>query len=297
MSVAPAEDGIEEPLGTKDKYWVVRQSDETDWLWKQAREVDGRVLGEDWAEWIVHHVGTALGVPTAHVLPATSGGRRGIVSCRTNDPGRGERLDHGNSLLREVVAGYNSAATRENPDYTVQNIQLALRDAGAPFTFDGPTDMDGFDVWAGYVLLDAWVAGRDRHHENWAVISMPSFRTLSPSFDHGNALGFQETAEKLTRLNADAAGLSRWLGKGRSHHFRGRPALVDVAFEALGCASETAQRFWTERLQSVDMGLVADIVQTVPSELMSEAARTFAINVLQENRERLIRGNPVSSDR
>ncbi|WP_137750571.1 hypothetical protein [Microbacterium sp. SGAir0570] len=287
VEVASADEISGEPLGTKEKYWVVNPEDESVWLFKFAREGQGRTLGEDWAEWLVHHLATCLGVPTAQVMPARCDGRRGIVSRRTNNPEAGQRLDHGNSLLVEVVPDYESARKRENPGYTVAAVQQALRSATAPPTFTGPSEMDAFDVWAGYLLLDAWVAGRDRHHENWGVISSTEGRALSPSFDHGNALGFQETSSKLARLNDDLELRSRWLDRGRSHHFAGRPSLVDLAKEALNLASPVARQHWGRQMQSIDLRQVAGIVYEVPTDTMSEAARTFALNVLLENRERL----------
>ena len=148
--------------------------------------------------------------------------------------------------------------------------------------------MDAFDVWCGYLVLDAWVAGRDRHHENWGVISDSAGRNLAPSFDHGNALGFQETEKQMQRLGGDRVGLQTWVNRGRSHHFAGRPKLVDLVQEALGIASVDAREYWMHRIKCVDMERASAIVRTVPTDTMSEVAHRFALNILEENRERLI---------
>lgn len=84
--------------------------------------------------------------------------------------------------------------------------------------------MPGF----GYLLLDAWVAGRDRHHENWAAIEHAGELRLSSSFDHGNALGLQEPEDRVEELATDADRLLVWVERGRSHHFDGRPSLVGL---------------------------------------------------------------------
>lgn len=118
-SWSPDED--EEPLGSKEKFWV-RDASRVRWLFKFARTSDdGFVSGEDWAE-----------VPP-------------------------------------------------------------------PLNRVGPDDMDGFDIWAGSLFLDAWVAGSDRHDENWGAVTDGSVVRLAPSFDHGNALGSQVPALKPTR--------------------------------------------------------------------------------------------------
>lgn len=288
VAVELADEIADEPLGTKVKFWVVDPADQSVWLFKLARVRHGRTLGEDWAEWIVHHLARELGVPSADIRPALCDGRRGIMSRRINDPSIGERLELGNSLLTEVVNNYDSAKKRENPQYTVRAVKKALKSCDAPRGFTGPASMSAFDVWSGYLLLDAWVAGRDRHHENWGVVSSNEARKLAPSFDHGNALGFQETDAQVRRLGADREGLQTWLNRGRSHHFAGRPPLVDLAREALAAASSEARAYWSQQIKGLDFERVRTIVRTVPTSAMSEVTHRFALNILEENRERLI---------
>ncbi len=43
------------------------------------------------------------------------------------------------------------------------------------------------DVFVGYLMLDAWIANQDRHHENWGAISLNDGLHLAPTFDHGAA--------------------------------------------------------------------------------------------------------------
>lgn len=69
-----AEETDDEPMSTKEKFWVTDQNDHP-WLFKFAREHHGVVRGEDWAEWIVHHLAELIGIPTATVRPATCRGR------------------------------------------------------------------------------------------------------------------------------------------------------------------------------------------------------------------------------
>lgn len=212
-------DDVDEPLGTKDKFWV-QESNGTKWLFKFAREKRGVVRGEDWAEWLVHGLANLMGVPTACVRPATSDRRRGIVSRSvvTSD----QRLEHGNELLALVDPAYDVKAARRNEGYTVTAVRMALDGVGAPASNQDLEHLSGFDVWTGYVVLDAWVAGRDRHHENWAAVRDSEGRWLAPSFDHGNALGFQEPDGNRAELADHTGRLLTWSKRGRSHHFAGR---------------------------------------------------------------------------
>lgn len=55
-------DEVDEPLGTKDKFWV-QDRDGTKWLFKFARERQGVVRGEDWAEWLTSGLGMSFWTP------------------------------------------------------------------------------------------------------------------------------------------------------------------------------------------------------------------------------------------
>ncbi len=90
-------DEDEEPLGSKEKFWV-RDAAGTRWLFKFARtSSDGFVSGEDWAEIATSSIATLLGVPTAPVRLAHCEGRRGTMS-RSIVP-KGWTLVLGNEIL------------------------------------------------------------------------------------------------------------------------------------------------------------------------------------------------------
>ena len=283
----------DEPLGTKEKFWVDIKGDRRKWLFKFARVVNGDVRGEDWAEWIVHNLAEATGIPTAEVRPAECAGLRGVVSRLITDPGLNQRLVHGNSLLAEAGTGYDPGIQREIPGYTVEAVRSALQPVGPPRGRKDLSQLSGFGVWAGYLLLDAWVGGRDRHHENWAVVSDAVSRTLAPSFDHGNALGFQEGDARKQRCLDDADQLLRWAKRGNPPHFSGKPELVDLAHRALSMASPEARGHWHQALSSADETLARSIVKSVPRDVMSEVSGNFVVALLASNRKRLLDGYPA----
>ncbi len=275
-----------EPLGGKDKFWITGP-DGSRYLFKFARcDPDGtNVRGEDWAEWAVHQLAQLIGVPTAVAVPATFRGRRGILSrALWRTP---EQLIHGNELLAKVDPGYDAAEPRQNAGYTVEAVHVALADVAAPQ--GAPPILFGFDAWAGYLVLDAWVAGRDRHHENWAVIERSGSLRLAPSYDHGNALGFQESEQRIVELAADDAQLARWCRKGTSFHFAGRPALVDLADAALELAGSAVEAYWRSKLGAVTVDQVSAIFEAIPDTVMSEHGRMFRVRLLTYNQERIVR--------
>ncbi|WAX56206.1 hypothetical protein M6B22_16925 [Jatrophihabitans cynanchi] len=275
----------DEPLGTKEKFWVTDPGGKR-WLFKFTRVVHGAVRGEDWAECLVAELARLVGVPTAAVRLATCGGRRGVLSRSV--VGEGERLEHGNELLASLDPGYDREAPRENPGYTIEAIKAALNGIAAPRDIHEFADLTAFDTFAGYLMLDAWVAGRDRHHENWAAIRSETGRWLAPSFDHGNALGFQESDENRRRKLDAPDGVRLWAERGRSQHFAGRPPLVRLAGDGLALAAPRAAAFWRARLEAVTVADVENAVNFVPQELLSVVGRSFCTRLLLVNRERLL---------
>lgn len=278
----------EEQLGTKEKYWV-RDPAGTSWLFKYARVRDGVVRGEDWAEWLAHQLGELIGVPSAEVRPASHGDKRGVLSRSL--VAADCRLEHGNELLRRVDPEYDPELSRPNPRYTPEAVRQCLDDVLPPEGRDDLTWCTAFGVWCGYLVLDAWIGGRDRHHENWAAVTSGTQRWLYPSYDHGNCLGFQETDAKRQACVEHPDQLTTWARKGRSHHFAGKPSLVAVAQEALAMANPAVRSYWQERLAAVEHTTLAELVQCVPSVIMSDPARSFCVELLTLNRRRVLDGD------
>ena len=50
-------------------------------------------------------------------------------------------------------------AFRRNLGYTVGAVRMSLEGVEPPLGSPDLEQLSGFDVWAGYVVLDAWVAG------------------------------------------------------------------------------------------------------------------------------------------
>lgn len=278
---------MDEPLGTKEKFWV-RAADGQEFLFKYARVSHGRTMNEDWVEWAVHRLAMLLSIPTAIAIPALHYGRRGVLSRSILAPG--DRLIHGNELLARSDPEYDTQVARENSRYTVEAVHDALDGIAPPPSCPAPI-RTAFDAWAGYLVLDALVAGRDRHHENWAMIDRDGQLHLAPSFDHGNALGSQEPDSKAQTLTDDDAKLTAWARRGRSHHFAGRPRLVSLASAALDTADPGTREYWRSALAEVTDAEIVSLLRQVPEQYLSDIGRTFRVKLLIHNRERLLHGD------
>jgi hypothetical protein len=156
---------------------------------------------------------------------------------------------------------------------------------------DPPAGIDGLSAWevfAGYLVLDALIGNTDRHQENWAVIANHSHRRLSPTFDHASSLGFQlddrDRAERLATKDRNRTP-EAYADRARSR-FEGHPTPVEVAIECLGTLRASARDLWLGRCQDIDA--IMQPIDSVPEHRMSQPARQFASRVISRNCMRLM---------
>jgi hypothetical protein len=183
---------------------------------------------------------------------------------------------------------------RFHPGHSLENIRDSLRGALPPPGCELPFDTSAYDVFAGYTVLDAWVANRDRHDTNWAVLR-PALAPDGPlllcgSYDHASSLGFNLTDEHCSRRVTEGR-VQAWCEKGTAQRFDHDrslpvPTLVELASQALRLASPAARDHWLQRLRLVEEKDVLNVLGRV--SVMSDPARKFAEIVLDVNRRRVL---------
>lgn len=195
---------------------------------------------------------------------------------------RGWELQSGDTMLSELD-GYISCGGDRRPKnrmgHHLENIWSVLSGVRGP---EGTHEATM--VFAGYLVLDAWVANTDRHAVNWALlldITGAGPNRLAPSFDHGTAFGSGIADAQLD--GRDGADFAR---RGRAGRFEnGRDTtLVDFALEAVSKAGESGSR-WIGALAAVEEDRVRAVIDAVPG--MSDARRRFTLEALAENKRRL----------
>jgi hypothetical protein len=153
--------------------------------------------------------------------------------------------------------------------------------------------MGGFDVFAGYLVLDALIANRDRHEQNWAVLT-PQLTTtpemLAPTYDHASSLGFNLTDDKRRACLQVPGQLQTWAENGRASRFehRGRaPTLVHHALEAITLCSATGAHWWRQQIENLNLEPVLVPLRERAVTGMSDLAATFTHDLLDLNLGRL----------
>jgi len=283
---------LTEPLGTKPKFWFPRE-DGLDWLFKEARPS----TGEDWAEKVACELCRQIELPHAHYDLATWRGRRGVATP-SFVPADG-RLDHGNELFAQVVEDYPKRQFFRVSQHTLDVVlDLIGRDVvKAPQGFvEAAALRTGGDVFIGYLMLDAWIANQDRHHQNWGLVrTSEGTIELAPSYDHASSLGRNESdEERRIRLDTRDAGRSieAYVRRARSAFYGApgdsRPLGTLEAFKRAAERRPQAAVTWLDRLDAVETASVTAILENIPPDRISQTAAEFAKAILDANRRRLL---------
>jgi hypothetical protein len=300
---------ILEQLGTKPKFWFIDEHSDT-YLFKQNRSEGKDATGEDWSEKVVSEICSLLDIPHAQYEFAMWKGRYGVVSRSFVPPG-GTWIA-GNEVLVQIDKEYPKDrfySVRQHTLRLVLNI-VKLDFILPPINWLGFSDVQSaLDVFIGYLMLDAWVGGQDRHHENWGFIVSPEPKRespgsaydtrqihLAPSFDHASSLGWNESddtrIERLTtrdrRRNMDRY-VERALSAFFSSSTSAKPMTTLDVFREAAKIRPQAGRAWLERLSQISDNDVKVIFDQIPISRISDTARDFAMKMLDLNQERLLK--------
>jgi hypothetical protein len=285
-----------EPLGSKPKFWF------SDGDRRLLFKAEDRGTGEDWAEVVSCHLCGLIGLPhVEYELAAEYDGEKYIrpgVVCE-NMARTPLVLVLGNQLLLADDPKYPLAQRFKVRQHSVDAVSAIMSILAPPAGQWMAAVPDGvktaLDVFAGYVMLDAWIANQDRHHENWGSIWDGADLRLVPTFDHGAALARnlldEEREERRTTKDRNRT-IAAFVAKGRSA-FYGSPEdkrALDLceAFRLFTLQAPTARRAWLDRLRVVNRDEIWRILERVPLSRMSDICKRFTLELLLTNQRRLL---------
>lgn len=282
-----------EQMGTKFKFWY---RDETHGycLFKEGHPN----TGEDWAERVVSELCELIELPHAIYKLAVWQSRNGVIT--PNFLTENERYAAGNEVLFRLDSTYPKE-DRKAKRHTIETITAAfeLLNIQLPKGTMPPEIKTAKQVFVGYLMLDVWIGNTDRHHENWALVQSLEngnlVNRLAPTHDHAASLGaILKDAEREARLKTKDKGYSieTYTGRGRSVIFEKetdtRTLLLIDAFRVASSFNPDASKLWLQKLENVTISKVIEVFERVPDERISEAAKQFAVNLLEINRKRLL---------
>ncbi len=289
-----------EELGSKPKFWFTHEmaGHKIRFLFK----ADDRGTGEDWAEKISCELCSLLGIPHVHYEMALQieTGRPGVIcqSC-VRSPAV---LILANQLLVALDPSYPTDRPRYKAErHTIEAAVEVLGGIGVPsheWCDNLPKGIHtALDVFVGYLMLDAWIANQDRHHENWAAIFLENELTLSPTFDHGAALARNikdDEREKRLLTRDSGYNVMAFAKKARSAFYSDaspeKTLTTHDAWRAISSYAPEASAIWLERLRTVEEEMVGKILLEVPPERLTAVGRDFTAELLKANRSLLLDG-------
>jgi hypothetical protein len=288
----------DEPMGSKPKCWLSPCEGEK-WLFKQKIRPNS---GDDWSEKVASELAELFGLPHAYVELASRNGQRGVIARDLVTDLNATDLIPGNRLLVEADQEYPHQDRYHLAQHTVERVfaVLTARSVELPSTVQpAPEIGTANDLFAGYLLFDAWIGNTDRHHENWAVMSYVgesgTRMVLSPSYDHASSLGHGVTdPEREIKLTTKDSGrnLPAYARKARSafcpDESTPKALLTDAAFQRAAGLAPAAGSYWIDRLRRVSLAEATDIVTRIPSAIMTDWAKRFAQELVGENQRRLL---------
>ncbi len=290
-----------EPLGTKRKFWFSQENK------RMLFKAEERGTGEDWAEKLACELCRRVGLPhveydLAEEYDVDRHLQPGVV-CPHCAPAP-LNLVLGNQLLLAHDPAYPRTDHRKYKvkEYTVDAVAKCLRKLAPPSENWLPSAPAGIstalDFFAGYLMLDAWIANQDRHHENWGAIESPDKKELrlAPTFDHGASLARNiSDAERKERLESRDEGrqVAHFASRARSAFYASpadsRTLGTLEAFASVAQAAPAAAKIWLRAIQGVTRQEIEAIVQEVPRDRMTDVTRRFTVELIVVNQERLLK--------
>jgi hypothetical protein len=284
-----------EQLGTKSKFWYL------DGERRMLFKAEERGTGEDWAEKIAAELCGLLGLPHVHYELAHDerADQPGVI-CESCAP-RPLALIPGNQMMLMRDPGYpadggNRYQVLEHTVEAVAGVMREIAPPAAPWMEGVPAGVtSALEIFAGYVMLDAWIANQDRHHENWGALRDGDTLSLAPTFDHGASmarnLSDEERYERMTTRDVNRQ-IGRFARRARSAFYataaERRPLTTVQAWRAFARLGPDAASRWLERLAHIDGSTIEGLLVRVPPSRMSNVCRDFTRTLLLENQRRLL---------
>ena len=284
-----------EPTGLKEKFWFEDKekrwpSNDNLWLFKVGRET----TGENWAEVVSSGLCELLGLPHAEYRLARYKGKEGVIT--PNFAVRRTSLVLGNELLMKIYPDYTRERSYLKRKHTLRRVLGAIgKETRLPINWeidDGIIDAIG--VFAGYLMLDAWIGNTDRHEENWGFLRDEDHYYLAPTFDHASSFGSHETDErKAQRLETKDyyQGVESFVKRARSAIFLeqtdNKPMSTLDAFKEIAERRPDAGKIWIRRMETIGTEEIESIIGKVPSNAMSDISKKFTLAIIEENKNRL----------
>ena len=199
----------ERPTGSRPKVTLIRERDGQFFIFKQPKRQREHQI---WSELVSSYVaGDLLGWDVQRAGVGLRDGKPGNLLQYIYEPRDGEEFIEGWSLCTQIDPAFDVV---KGTRHTLPLILRTWEEVIQPRYGIGQTEFLSF--WARALALDTLISNRDRHAENWAIVSSGSNSRMASLYDHGSSLGCE----------IDGTGLAKWydsfgrLKSGRLKRYR-----------------------------------------------------------------------------
>ena len=268
--LSPAE-RISRLEGAIDKYWL----DLPD-LGRSLIKINPRGA---WVEKITASLAEQLGLPVATCELIKGSDKQQMIASPTYLK-VGEIEFAGERLLIDTF-GSNYLYSPENVLSVLDSNNILL-----PQDFDNNPDISkASDLMVGYLIFDSWIGNIDRHCKNWGITQQLSGeKRLLPTYDHGLSLGVRMPEDKLPLDLSDYSGSVRSSIYSQDSGTLSMNNLANCLWEL----NPQATNYWIERVGTIARTSIESLFDRLPDGWGSNVQKTFAIDLLNASRERLI---------
>ena len=258
-------------VGEREKEWIRDPATNRVAMFKIPRED----RGEHWAEKICSEIAGVLGFPCAKVEIAIRNGTIGCLSYFFLEKNQGfSHFDGGKFFPFD----YDD---EKNVGYNIQLINEVL----SPYNL--------FKHFLFIIVFDALVANGDRHQDNWGITrhDKKDDIRISPMYDNSACLGRELSKEKVRNLLQSQGDFLRYIFRSKSkigwddtkkeYHFLLVKKLCNLfPNEVLSLI---------DNLNKLSDNKIKQIVEGLPSSIITNEHKLFIIKYLMKRRDILIR--------
>ena len=286
----------ERPTGSRPKVTLIRNGDGQFFIFKQPKrhrehqiwsELLSSYIAGDLLRWEVQHAGVGI-----------HRGNPGNLLRYIYDPRLGEEFIEGWSLCTQIDPAFDVVkGTRHTLPLLLRTWDEVIRPAY------GMARLDFLNFWSRALALDTFISNRDRHAENWAIVtSGTTTARMAALYDQGSSMGCEIDTVGLSRWY-DWSGsliprrLERYRDLGRHHVRLDAPANDGAPFTVLSrrlLEVHPAGRTAFEQVAAVDLGRVESVIENIvaraplpPPHALTEQRAEHMLAVLRLGLERI----------
>lgn len=256
--------------GARSKYWLTEPEKSAKYLFKMPT----KGTGGHWAELIASRIGKALEFNTVDIHLAKKQSNLGVIS--KNFRSDFQTFYEGGDLFYSIFTDFDRNSLRY---YELPNILYILK----MYNLD--------EKFVMMPVFDTLIANNDRHCDNWGVLQQQKDFKLSPIYDNGSSLGFNETILKKEKMLTDKRMLQGFCNRGKpciGLPERKKPKHFELLSYLDYYYPLTIEKTM-EQISNLNKNIILSTLNEIPDEFMNEIEKAWVLKLLLYRKDWMLR--------